>query len=325
MIRSRHLPHGLRALAGTLLLAASPAAAQERARPTAVVQAVPPTPPAPPTPPVPPTPPTQPEPPEARYRWRQTPGHVQATTAVRGTPTFRMRTLSADIRITSGPAGRATIHIYDGRVPAVKLLQHGDRLEPDLGDEQGGLRHGYVEVELPPGVHLDLNSVSGDIESRAQHGDVRIKAVSGDVRLESASTVEIKTVSGDVRVGRASGRARLKTVSGDVDYLSAAGPAAQLEFETTSGGLDWRGACGKGCRLELASMSGDIRLTLEPRSSFELSYTSHSGELRDQLGVTPTEQRKRSPGGQRVQARYGGGEGEIEYSSFSGELQLRKK
>jgi DUF4097 and DUF4098 domain-containing protein YvlB len=156
-------------------------------------------------------------------------------------------------------------------------------------------------------------------------GDVRVRTMSGDVTLQGARKVDVETISGDVKVD-ANAKARLHTVSGNV-VATTADPAPQVEFESASGNLDWTGLCAKGCHLAVETVSGDVKLNVDPKSSFELAYSSHSGELHDDLKL----QMKHSPrhkGGEPggwAEAVYGGGDGLIECDAFSGDLQIRRK
>ena len=91
--------------------------------------------------------------------------------------------------------------------------------------------------------------------------------------------------------------------------------------------MDWSGNCAKDCHLNAETVSGELRFTVDSRSSFELSYTSHSGELRDEvnLAVKRSPARKHGFSGGWLEATYGRGEGVIDADAFSGNLTLKKK
>ena len=94
-----------------------------------------------------------------------------------------------------------------------------------------------------------------------------------------------------------------------------------------AGSLEWSGTCGRDCHLSAETVSGELRMALDPKSSFELSYTSHSGELRDELNLSvkraPT--RKHGMASGWMEATFGKGEGVIEADAFSGNLIVKKK
>lgn len=284
------------------------------------------TPPVPPVPPVAATPPVPPHPPRPHISFA-TPrpsgegGPSKATASVRGAITLRLRTMSADIRVVTGPAGRVTVACWDGEGP-VRVEQHGDRVEVEL--PSGARHHGSVDVEVPGGSGLELQSLSGDVLVRGSYGEVMVKTVSGDVSVDAATQVQVKSVSGDVRIDKATGETRVRTVSGSARVVGTRSDQ-RVSLETTSGKVEWRGTCARGCRLDAAAVSGDVEIMLDGKSSFELRAVSQSGDLVDRLGLDKPQARDRPGAGKRLEARYGKAEGIIDVSTYSGDFRLGKK
>jgi DUF4097 and DUF4098 domain-containing protein YvlB len=156
---------------------------------------------------------------------------------------------------------------------------------------------------------------------------VRVRSMSGDVKITGARTANVNAISSDVNVNVTGPRLRLHVVSGNV-VAATSDPGVHLDFESASGTLDWSGVCAKGCRLRAQTVSGDIKLQPDAtKSSFELSYASHSGDLRDELklDVKRTPKRKHGAMSGWLDAVYGKGEGVIECDAFSGDLIVKKK
>jgi DUF4097 and DUF4098 domain-containing protein YvlB len=252
-------------------------------------------------------------------------GRSQASLAVKGPITFRIRAQSGDMEFVG--TDRNQVSVRQSEVPEddVALYVYGDRVEPTFrGRKQ--LRRGRVRVELPKGSRIDLESMSGDVSIQGVSGELRIRTMSGDVKLGTVGKVDLQTISGDVRIEQAQGPVRLHTVSGK-GVLATAGNAPQVDFQSTSGDLDWTGACGKDCHVSAETVSGDLQLAVDDKSSFELSYSSHSGELHDglELRVKHAPRKKHGMGGGWLEATYGKGEGVIEADAFSGNLTLHKR
>lgn len=258
----------------------------------------------------------------------QAQGHGSAVLAVKGPVNFRLRGRGGDVEVVAGDDSRVSVSVSGAPAEEIVLLAFGDHVEPRFGSRRQQLRRGKLHVELPKGSQLDLVSMSGDVQVKGIGGEVRIRTMSGDVKLALVSRADVQSISGDVTIEGAAGPVRLRTISGRA-ILAATGAAPQLDFQSASGNLDWSGACGKDCRLSAETMSGDLSLSVDPQSSFELSYSSHSGELRDevQLAVKHAPKRKHGMfgGGGWLEATYGKGEGVIEADAFSGSLLLRKK
>jgi hypothetical protein len=249
-----------------------------------------------------------------------------ASLAVKGPVTLRLRVLDGEGEVVASDKSQVQVTVSGTAKDDLQLLQYGDRVEVEFGGRTQ-LRHGHVRVELPKGSSVDFVSTSGDITVRDVGGDVRARTMSGDVKIAGARTADVNAISGDVHVSVTGPRLRLHVVSGNV-VAATSDPGLQLDFESASGALDWTGVCAKGCRLNVQTVSGDIKLQPDAsKSSFELSYASHSGDLRDELNLNVKRSPKRKHGAMSgwLEAVYGKGEGVIECDAFSGDLIVKKK
>jgi putative adhesin len=261
---------------------------------------------------------------EDRKASAQAKGRGTATLEVKGPVTFQVRAQGGEVEVVATDKRQVSVTLSDAPPEEITLSAFGDRVEPSFRGRRT-LRRGKLRVELPRGSRLDLASMSGDVSAQ-RIADVRVRTMSGDVKLSGVSRVDVQTISGDARIEEAAGPVRLHTVSGSMT-VATSGTAPQVEFQSASGSLDWSGVCAKDCHLSAETVSGDLRLSLDPKSSFELSYTSHSGELRDELdlAVKRAPRRKHGMASGWLEASYGKGEGVIEADAFSGSLVVKKK
>jgi Putative adhesin len=250
-----------------------------------------------------------------------------ATLGVKGPVTFRLRVQAGEAEIVPSDKQQVAVTIHGVPKPRdVQLLQFGERVEPRIGGSSQ-LRHGAIRVELPKGSSLDFSSTSGDLAVENIGGDVRVRTMSGDVKIAGARNADVQSISGDVKVGTTGPRLRLHIVSGNA-AVTTVDPAVQLNFESASGNLEWAGVCAKGCYLSTQTVSGQIKLQPDSsKSSFQLSYASHSGDLRDDLNlqVKRAPKKKHDGMGGWLEAVYGKGEGVIECDAFSGDVIVSKK
>jgi DUF4097 and DUF4098 domain-containing protein YvlB len=251
-------------------------------------------------------------------------GQGTATLAVKGPVTFRVNARGGDIDVTSTDRQQVLVRIEGGRTGSeVSLYSYGDRVEPRFKNRHS-LRGGKLHVELPKGSRLEVESMSGDVSVQRLDA-AKIHTLSGGIRIAQVGKVDVQSISGDVTIQDASGPVRLHTVSGKAS-LAMRNPSPQVEFQSASGSLDFKGACARDCHVTANTVSGDLHFALAPQSSFELSYSSHSGELRDGLDLNV----KRSGRGRHgshgsLEGTYGKGEGVIEADAFSGNLTLAKQ
>jgi len=248
-----------------------------------------------------------------------------ATLPAKGPITLRIRAQSGEVQVV--PTDRGQVLATLSEVPSrddIQLSQSGDRVDVQVGSRKA-LRRGKLRVEVPKGSSVDFESTSADLQVQGIGGDVRIQTMSGDISVSGVRKANVETISGDVKVD-ANGPIRVHTVSGNA-VASTADPGVRLEFESASGNLDWSGACAKGCHVSTETVSGQIAMAVDQRSSFELSYSSHSGDFKSDLNLEVKRSQGKKHGGMGgwTEAVYGKGEGVIECDAFSGDLQIRKK
>lgn len=152
-----------------------------------------------------------------------------------------------------------------------------------IGSHRFG-RGGDLEIDLPHGTAVSVETASGEIEVdairgpgryrtasggialRGVRGVLEVSAVSGDVLIEADDEIglELKTVSGDTRVQAPRiGRLGVNTVSGDIRVdgdLAGKGP---YSIETLSG--DAVVVAHRGLRVDARTITGELRSDLDSK------------------------------------------------------------
>ena len=152
------------------------------------------------------------------------------------------------------------------------------------GDQRGfrGGRGGELDVALPRGATVVVETSSGDLEVDGLTGDQRYRSASGDLRMRSvAGGIVIQGVSGDVNVvAVADAAVTLNTVSGDVELR--AGTLRTLSVATTSGDLKVAGRLAGRGPFSIETVSGD--LLLAPAGDLSIDMRTVSGDLSSDVG-----------------------------------------
>ena len=163
----------------------------------------------------------------------------------------------------------------------------------------------YV-VNVPPGVGVAIESISGSVTVEGVDGETSIETVSGDVRLSSLPRLaEVEMVSGnlvmtdvgnddDLSAEAVSGRITIDGVRAprvDVEAVSATivltrVEARRVDVATVSGPVSFDGSLDAEGRYELESHSGSIRVTVPPGTGFDLEAESFSGSLSSNAAIT---------------------------------------
>ena len=197
---------------------------------------------------------------------------------------------------------------------------------------------------------MSLHSVSGSLQATGIQGELRAETVSGSVRIRSVGSLSTaKSVSGDVRiesirtddtltVGSVSGdvfadglnvrRLEVETVSGEIELRDVT--CDRVDVSTVSGDLDYRGPLSPSGHYDLQSHSGDLILWLSGDVGFEITAETFSGDIDTDVPITL---RGRASGDDRGRGRrqralrgtFGDGSARIDVTTFSGDLELRRR
>ena len=158
-----------------------------------------------------------------------------------------------------------------------------------------------IEVTVPSGTPLKLNSNTADITVTGRCGsadvacgssDVTADYVDGDLRLRYGSgDCHIERVTGSVQARSGSGAARFGEVGG---ALTSACGSGQLEVGAAHGAVRFRAGSGSAelraiyGDVDLASGSGEISIGVPAGVSARLDLTTGSGRVNPQLAISQT-------------------------------------
>jgi DUF4097 and DUF4098 domain-containing protein YvlB len=274
--------------------------------------------------------------------------------------------ISGDITVTRGSGTDARIDVVRtarGRDDAdakeqlslvrVDIAERNGRVEireryPERGSSDRRSYHLTTDytISVPPGTHVMLKSVSGDLKVTNIAGEVYAETVSGNVELASggrvtraksiSGNVEISdthfdgsltadSVSGDVRMQRVSARRiEIGSVSGNVRAEDV--QSDRVDAHTTSGNAAFSGSLAANGRYEIKSFSGDVRVGLSGNTGFELDATSFSGDVRCDLPLTNRDSSDERHGRRRsLSGTFGDGSAVLNLTSFSGSVVVSKR
>jgi DUF4097 and DUF4098 domain-containing protein YvlB len=208
------------------------------------------------------------------------------------------------------------------------------------GDRRGDDR--TLELEVPRGVRLVVNTVSANVDVRDVRGDVEFRTTSGDLVAEglggrviaesisgdlevggTISTMRVVTVSGDIRARGVRGDVDVRTTSGDVRLTTERSP--RLQVQSISGDVQIGGVLHDEARVQVNTHSGDVALRLPAGARGRLELSTIRGELDagGPLTLLPGEVSSTRRG--RNSRRYefnGGGAMQLDISTFNGNVRI---
>lgn len=193
-----------------------------------------------------------------------------------------------DLRIRGVAGEDVRLRADDGRSLDGLAIERGARSltvraggpGPHAGPRGGGSRD--LEIEMPAGASLVVESSSSDIVADGLRGDQRYRSGSGDLTLRDVhGSVTVEAMSGDLEI-TATGPARLdlRTVSGDVqvrgDIISA------LRATTTSGDMRIAGRFDGPGPFGLQTVSGDV--SIGTAGDLRVDARTITGDLHGDIG-----------------------------------------
>jgi hypothetical protein len=203
----------------------------------------------------------------------------------------------------NGNNGGATLEL---RVPRA--------VEVQLGTVSADIDVAEVNVR-----RLQANAVSGDIAATGRSGETALTTVSGSIRSQvQTPRLDLRAVSGSVQATGGSGEVAAETVSGSIKL--DAGRVQRLGAEAVSGSLNVAAAgLAPGGKVTLQTVSGSIGLQLPRSVSAQLSVKTFSGDIQSDAG---TVERPRYGPGRSLEAKLGGGDGDITINAHSGNVRV---
>jgi DUF4097 and DUF4098 domain-containing protein YvlB len=197
-----------------------------------------------------------------------------------------------------------------------------------------------LEIQVPAGSQLEIETVSAEIAVQKVSGKVRLESVSGSITVAGEpSRFEARSVSGKIEISAANAPGRAKSVSGAVTLRGVAGAVeassvsgslrvtggevTSVELETTSGRIMFDAALARDARLEATSVSGAVELTLPANVAAEFDVTTFSGDISNDLGPAARRTSEHGPG--RELSFSTGGAARVVVKNFSGSVHLRKR
>ncbi len=215
----------------------------------------------------------------------------------------------------------------------VELPRHGRY-------EGGGSAH--LEVRVPRRAHVEVATVSAEINAEDLEGHLEFDSVSGSISVAGQpAAVSVETVSGLIEVeidaaetsaATVSGSITLTGVRGDVEASAVTGNVTvksaqdleRAELEVVSGQIVFAGSLGPDADFSASSHSGTIELTLPESTSARVAVESFTGRIQNDFGQKAHRVDRYTPG-KELHFTLGSGDGRIEIESFSGAITLRRR
>lgn len=255
----------------------------------------------------------------------------------------------------SNVQGRVTVTAWDQQVVKVTGTIENDQTEfefvgdqrhvvikvrPESGKSHRNHDEAILDIKVPAGASLDINTVSADIDVQGVRGEQRLQAVSGGVTTVAYSEqLDIRTISGDAVVNGTGGKGRIdvqsvsggvtvRGVDGEVEAQSVSGnveldlgTATRLSLETVSGNLKASLTLASDARLDAESVNGNIDVRFAKPVNGEFEFETFSGNIENCFGPKAERKSKYAPGTE-LRFTQGSGGARVSVDTLSGTISI---
>ena len=222
----------------------------------------------------------------------------------------------------------------------------GDKNRIRIEVETRGNPHGVastLEVHVPEGSRLEIESFAGSIAVSAVKGAVRAENVNGDIAVSGAAReVDVETVNGSLEVSATARRVHAESVNGSVTVKGASGEIeastvngallvdggtfSHGHLETVNGKVRFEGDLAKGAVLDADSVSGSVELWLPATVAADFTLSTFSGTVENDLGPAfDRESGRDNPSEKELSFTTGAGGATVTIHTLSGSIAIRKR
>ena len=269
---------------------------------------------------------------------------VQATLSASSTAEVSIECISGKLTIVGW--NREEVEVSGTIGDDAELEISGDDGDVDIELEIPERRRGKVdvsvtlEIRVPFGASIDIESLSATTNISDTSGDVEVETMSGDVTVTGdAESVDIENVSGNIRITGTtrevdaetiSGNVILENVSGEISATSVNGnieiTGASIEegqLESVNGSIHFQGDLGADGELSVETYTGNVELILPASISASFEIETLSGTITNELSADQAAKPDRFSPGRRLEFRLGSGSATVTVENLSGNVIIR--
>ncbi len=217
----------------------------------------------------------------------------------KGAPRVHVETFNGGVLVTAAAVDRVTAKVLKSAAGGTQqeaqddlknIVVTFDRKEDVLtvtarprNEQPNTNRAARVELRVPAGAALTLNTSNGEIDATGQTGDVAAHSSNGAVRVEgSKGKLRLTTNNGSITVEGGSGQMDLKTSNGAVTVRAE---NVVVAAHTSNGAIRFSGSLAKG-EHSFETTNGGVGLTLPAGAQFRVDAATSHGKCSSDFPVS---------------------------------------
>ena len=218
------------------------------------------------------------------------------------------------------------------------------KIKPIKGKSSGGRStSSHISVRVPQKSAIEVATISADIDVGGVDGDQELQSVSGDITTKALmAEIEAATVSGDIDItgSNMDSEAELTSVSGGISARDlsgviglesvvgnvkiSGGSFTDAAVETVNGRIDYESNLREGGELEIETVNGKVVVNFIGGLSAEIDVNTVNGRINNCFGPKPEKTSKYAPGWE-LSFTEGGGDGSVSIETLNGGVTLCKE
>ena len=218
--------------------------------------------------------------------------------------------------------------ILGDNVEEVEVESDGDEIniQVELDDDRNIRDEEYanLEIHVPNGSKLDLESGAAEIAVSGITGGIEIESISGNILIsDRPQTIDVESISGNILIEDGAGEIEVKSVSGTITI--AGDSLTDVDVESVSGKVQFEGDLATDGTLSVGSVSGDVLVLIPAGSSARIDLETFKGNLESDFGEMNTQKEEFIPA-KKARFTIGSGSGaKISVETFSGAIKIKQK
>lgn len=270
----------------------------------------------------------------ARRSSRESRARTDTTFAFDKSGTINVNAPNGDVVISGTPGNQ--LHVRSRDDEGVSVDVSSTRVIIQASSHGDG-----VELTVPQGARVIVQSRSGDVTVRGTHAAVEVHATNGDIHIDDVvGRLDVGTLSGDITISDIVGDGQIETTGGDVELSNVRGnvgvstvsgdirlrgvTSKDVRAKTTSGDVTFDGLIDSAGNYEFSTHSGDVGLHIQRDASAQLTVSTWNGGIDSDFPITlrPGDHSIGSGTSKRFTFEIGRGEARVSAETFSGDITI---
>jgi DUF4097 and DUF4098 domain-containing protein YvlB len=208
-------------------------------------------------------------------------------------------------------------------------LQNGNRLEvrtrflQKTGESDGKVDY---DVQVPADTTLMIRTASGPVQVQGVSGDMEVDSDTGKIEIrDSNGHVRVRTIGGPIDLSNMKDAfVEATSVGGSVKLNNVTGK--NVSVNTTGGPITYAGDFAGGGQYSLSSHSGTIDVTLPASASVDVTASSVTGSVENDLPLQPPAHPTMALAmGKSLAGTSNSGASAVRLRTFSGRIRVKKQ